>query len=213
MLNHLISLLICGPVLLTGLVVHEVAHAVTADHLGDPTPRLAGRISFDPRRHLDPLGLIVLVITWLNGVPFGWAKPVLVDPYRFRSPVRDMAVVAAAGPVSNLIQAAVWLLLLTGVTRFLTVTTPLFAILVLLTKMGVLFNMVLAFFNLLPIPPLDGSRILNAFLSPANRMRMARIYPYGILILFGLLYFGLLDPGFDLVIRVSDRLTSMAAGV
>ncbi|HPD44655.1 MAG TPA: site-2 protease family protein [Candidatus Woesebacteria bacterium] len=127
--------------LIIAITIHEFSHAYVADHLGDPTPRSAGRLSLNPLAHLDPLGTLML---FLAG--FGWGKPVPIDPYNFRHPRRDSALVSVAGPVSNLIFAV----LITLIAKFFYI--PLFGILIFI-------NISLAVFNLLPFHPLDGSHI------------------------------------------------------
>ena len=158
----LVSLLIALPVLLLSLTIHEFAHGLVADTLGDHTARALGRLTVNPLRHLDPLGTLVLVATAFSGrFVFGWAKPVPVDPSHFRSPQRGMMYVGAAGPLANLAMAIV-----AGVTiRVLETTSAPARILDVFVTVFVL-NIVLAVFNALPIPPLDGSRVLGGFLSP-----------------------------------------------
>lgn len=170
-------------VLLVAFTLHELAHAVTADFLGDPTPRRMGRITLNPIKHLDPFGTIMLLISG-----FGWAKPVMVNPYNMRgNPHTSMAIVAAAGPVTNLILAAL------GAIPFqMGLAAPTFAAgtsgAFLLTQF-VWINLILAFFNLLPVPPLDGYRILIGLLPVEMGMRLRPLEQYGFLILIGLIFF------------------------
>jgi Zn-dependent protease len=143
--------------LLIALVIHEFSHALAADRLGDPNPRLAGRLSLNPLKHLDPLGTLLIIFA-----RFGWGKPVAFDPYNLQHPVRDGAWIAAAGPLSNLILAT-----LAGLAiRFLPLPPP-FAIYFLLPLFSL--NLGLALFNLLPVFPLDGHHILRAFLPRSSR--------------------------------------------
>jgi Zn-dependent protease len=137
------------------IVIHELAHAVVADALGDPTPRLQGRISLNPFNHLELIGsLIIPVISYLaGGFIFGWAKPVIINPYNFTRRKFDEVLVAIAGPISNFLIAGLFILAVK-----LGMTMSYFV------GMVVTMNIVLGLFNLIPIPPLDGSKLLFAFL-------------------------------------------------
>ena len=167
--SYVISLLLSLPIVLLALSLHETAHGYAAWRLGDPTARNFGRLTLNPLKHLDPMGFICMLLAG-----FGWANPVPVNSRYFKKPRRDIALVALAGPLSNLLLAVVFLLLLRfvgfGVLANLAVKTEFqfnlvyFAILFL--YYGVYMNVTLALFNLLPIPPLDGSRILYVFLPP-----------------------------------------------
>jgi Zn-dependent protease len=164
------TFLLTLPVLLAAMVLHELAHGVVALRLGDPTAKMMGRLTLNPIRHLDPLGTAMFAFTFLAGLRLnlpgfavGWAKPVPVVPAHFRSPQRGMALVAAAGPLTNLAVAAVFAAILLHVT--LSGTWFDVALLALLV------NVTLFLFNLLPVPPLDGGRILSAILpAPAARL-------------------------------------------
>lgn len=140
--------------LIIALTVHEFAHAFTADRLGDPTPRSLGRLSLNPLRHLDPLGTLMLLFAH-----FGWGKPVPIDPYNFKNPRRDELLVSLAGPGSNLILA---------IALSLIIRLSLFQVLNSIFYILVVINISLAVFNLLPIPPLDGSKIFLNLL-PENQ--------------------------------------------
>jgi|SRR5579859_12355 len=152
--NPLIFLLTFGGLILS-LTVHEFSHALVADHLGDPTPRLQGRVTLNPLAHLDPLGTIMLLLT-----RFGWGKPVQFDPYNLQNPLRDSALIALAGPAANLLIA---------VTISLLIKTHLLTggLLYLAGSEILIINLVLAIFNLVPVHPLDGSKIILALL-PKN---------------------------------------------
>jgi Zn-dependent protease len=175
--------------LITGLVFHEFCHAVVATWLGDPSPRWAGRLSLNPLRHLEPAGTLMLLL-----VGFGWAKPVQVNPSRLRSgPALGMATVAAVGPLSNFVMAALFAIplragLLEGIPTIrgsfnLAAFSPVdYLALVLLYV--VLINVVIGVFNLIPLPPLDGSRVASALLPGRLGDWYRRIEPYGIGILF-----------------------------
>lgn len=154
-------------VLILSVVVHEVSHGFAANYLGDPTARLAGRLSLNPTKHIDPIGsvLVPLLLFFTNaGVMFGWAKPVPVNPYNLRGKYGE-AIVAAAGPLSNVGIAIIFGLLIRLAGELLP---PSF---LHVTVLVVVINIVLAIFNLVPIPPLDGSKILFAFL-PYHQQRL-----------------------------------------
>jgi len=151
--------------LILAITVHEFSHAFSADRLGDPTPRRQGRISLLPPDHLDPIGTIMMVITTITGFGIGWGKPVMVNPGNFRNPRRDNGVVAIAGPLSNVVLATLFALVL----RFGVVSTE--SMLGAFLLAGVLVNLSLFVFNLLPISPLDGSSVLTALLPHDLAMR------------------------------------------
>ncbi|OHA27112.1 MAG: hypothetical protein A3D52_02270 [Candidatus Taylorbacteria bacterium RIFCSPHIGHO2_02_FULL_44_36] len=154
-------------VLVMSVVIHEVAHGYAAGILGDPTARLQGRLTLNPLKHLDPVGsVIVPLLTSLSGFTFGWAKPVPYNPYNFRNQKWGESLVAAAGPLANIFLALVFGLLI----RF--ASAPLGAAFVNIAAVIVVINLVLAIFNLIPVPPLDGSKILWAFLP--ERFRQIR---------------------------------------
>jgi len=192
-------------VLLIAFTVHELAHAVTADYLGDPTPRRMGRITLNPLKHLDPFGTIMLIIAG-----FGWAKPVPIVPSRLRSPRRDMGVVAAAGPAANIAMALGWALALKLMTVFGSDGEffPRMAI------AGIFVNLALAALNLVPLPPLDGGRILTSLLPVRLAVPFARLERYGLFILLGLLATGLLGvvvaPVIDIGVGVIAALFSLS---
>lgn len=176
------------PVILFALTVHEYSHGYVAWRLGDPTAKNAGRLTLNPLPHLDPIGTIMLFL-----VQFGWAKPVPVDPSYFRNPKRDMLYVALAGPVSNMILA-----LITGlVIRYINSANPAFMYGVLGPKISMMLvlslriNLALAIFNLLPVPPLDGSKIMYGLLPPRYDYMTYNLERYGPMVLFGLIMIGM----------------------
>lgn len=185
--------------LLLGVVCHEVAHGYVAYLQGDRTARDAGRLTLNPIKHLDPLGSLVFVLTSLSGAfVIGWAKPVPVNPIHFRNIRQGMALVSVAGPMTNLVLAMLFALLwhalipaLQGSSGFMlhNVLTPLHQI----AEAGVIVNTILAVFNLLPIPPLDGSKIVSAMLPPSLASSYLRFDRYGFIILLVLLFTGALS--------------------
>jgi len=182
------------PILLA-ITVHEVAHGWVADRLGDRTARLAGRLTLNPIKHIDPIGTLILPLAMyaLTGFVFGWAKPVPVDPRNLTSPRRDMAFVAVAGPASNLIMAFGWAVLMAlgvhGMGQGSWYGEPL----ALMAQIGVFVNLLLMVFNLLPIPPLDGGRVLVSAVPPRIAAQIERIEPFGFIILLVLLFTGVLS--------------------
>jgi Zn-dependent protease len=174
------------PVLLA-ITLHEAAHGWVADKLGDATARNAGRISMNPLRHIDPMGTIVIPLMMILtlGIAFGAAKPVPVDPRNFRQPHLDMALVALAGPASNFIMAIFWAGLIT-VSLSIVPNTVIGKILFLVGQAGVAINLILIALNLLPIPPLDGSKIVAGILPKSVLRSYLHFERYGFLVLIGL---------------------------
>ena len=175
------------------ITVHEVAHGWVADKLGDPTAKVMGRLTLNPVKHADPVGTVALplLMIFLTVPPFGWAKPVPVEWRNLRQPRRDMAIVAAAGPAANLAMLILWMVFL----MFLNAGGGTTAFTYLMQEMaivGIKINVVIMVLNLFPLPPLDGSRIVAAFLSPAWAVRYAKLEPWGFIILLGLLFSGIL---------------------
>ncbi|PIP51253.1 site-2 protease family protein [Candidatus Berkelbacteria bacterium CG_4_10_14_0_8_um_filter_35_9_33_8] len=162
--------------LLIGLTIHEASHAITANRLGDDTAKLMGRTSLNPLVHLDLLGTLFLFM-----VGFGWGKPVLVNPNKFKYPIRDEIIVSLAGPISNIVIALIFSLVLRFFNEYLSVPLN------LLLSIIIVINLRLAIFNLLPLPPLDGSKILQIFI-PYNRY--SQIQPYGTMLIFLIFIFG-----------------------
>jgi Zn-dependent protease len=190
-------LLLMVPGLLLAVTVHEVAHGWVADRLGDPTARLAGRLTLNPLPHIDPLGALAFVLAG-----FGWARPVPVSARNLRRPVRDMAWVAAAGPLSNFLVAFLGLVALVLTARVLDapfVARPVAGML----RFVYTFNLGLAIFNLIPLPPLDGGHFLPYFFPRHSWPLLARLEQYGPLILLLLVFSGatryIVGPLFGLV--------------
>lgn len=170
------QLVLTIPAILLAITFHELAHGWAADKLGDPTARLAGRLTLNPVAHLDPIGALMFIVA-----KFGWAKPVPVNPSNLRHPLRDMVWVAAAGPTANFLLAALSLLVFrwTAAMDLPFVTVPVREI----CRWSYLLNLNLAAFNLIPIPPLDGSQILKGFLPRGALISYERFEPYGFLVL------------------------------
>lgn len=192
--EFIIELIILAPPLLLALTCHEFAHGFVAFRLGDPTARDAGRLTLNPLKHLDPLGTIAFFF-----IKFGWAKPVPVNPRYFRDPKKDMLWVALAGPVTNLALAMGSAILTKGIwllASILPYSSAAEAILVPLNSMliaSVWINLVLCIFNFLPIPPLDGSRILMGLLPNNLALSYMRIERFGFIIIIVLAFSGVLS--------------------
>ncbi|MGD9906166.1 MAG: site-2 protease family protein [Vicinamibacterales bacterium] len=186
--------------LLASLTVHEAAHAWAADRLGDPTARLLGRLTLNPVAHIDPIGTLLFpLLAATTGLPLiGWAKPVPVNGRNLRAPRRDFALVAAAGPASNLglaVLGAVWL---QAAPSPLTGGMVGYGVLLL-----VVVNVLLAIFNMLPIPPLDGGNVLIGVLPAPAAHAVDRLRPYGIFVLYALMFSGVFR---SVVLPVQERL-------
>lgn len=175
--------------LVVAITIHEFSHAYWADRLGDPTPRLMGRLTLNPLAHLDPIGTLMLLIA-----RFGWGKPVVFDPFNLRNPRRDSAIISFAGPLSNLILASVCAILLQILLQFRLallssafMNTSMYIFIGLLQPIIVL-NIVLAVFNLIPIHPLDGFKIVGGLLPEEYARQWAQLEPYGIIFLIFLIF-------------------------
>jgi len=173
-------------ILLISLTIHEAAHAWTADRLGDPTARRLGRVSLNPLVHIDWIGTVLLpIIAAVSNLPLiGWAKPVPVSVGNLRHPRRDFMLVAAAGPISNLLQAMAWALVLR-----VMLASPDGDVAYFLQR-AVIINLLLMFFNLIPIPPLDGGNVLLGLLPPSLARHYGQLRQYGFLILYALMLSG-----------------------
>ena len=218
-----------GLPLLFAMVLHEYAHGWVANRCGDPTAKRQGRLTMNPLAHIDPFGTVILPLLCLlipGGFFLGWAKPVPIDPRLMHQPRRDMALVAAAGPGMNLVLAigsalffTVLLSLDSSVAEYWSsadetlpprslqtmITLPL----AVMAVYSLLINVLLMLFNLIPIPPLDGGRILTSLLPPRPALALMRLEPYGMLVLVALIVF---DPQIRLIHTVTVTLTHAVSG-
>jgi Zn-dependent protease len=195
------SILTVFGVVLASLTVHEWAHAWTADRLGDPTARLLGRVSFNPVVHIDPIGTIVLPLMamFTTGFIFGWAKPVPVNISRLGHPKRDFMIVAAAGPASNLLMATAGAMVFRSIGGLESAGDPLIRVLYFFVSINVL----LAVFNMLPVPPLDGGNVLSGLLPDSFAPLINGLRQYGFIILLALIVTGVLR---NVIKPISDSL-------
>lgn len=179
---------------LFAITVHEVAHGWAARRLGDPTAMMLGRLTLNPIKHIDPIGTIILPILmmWMSNFVFGWAKPVPVTWENLKHPKRDMALVALAGPLSNLLMAILWAAIMKIGLSMQGTADWLALPLLYMGGAGIYINSILLVLNLLPIPPLDGGRVLSGLLPGPWSYQLNRIEPYGLFILLALIFTGVL---------------------
>jgi Zn-dependent protease len=215
--------------LLLAMVLHEYAHGWVANRYGDSTARLEGRLTMNPLAHVDPFGTVILPLLCLllpGGFFLGWAKPVPVNPARLRNPRRDMALVAAAGPGMNLLLAVASALLLSGLLAAdptLMDSWPprpgqgprrdlagmLLVPIAAMALYSVFINILLMAFNLIPIPPLDGGRVLTSLLPARQALALGRLEPYGMMIIVALIMF---DPQIHVIRTITGTLVNLMAG-
>jgi Zn-dependent protease len=212
-IQFLVKVSIWAIPMVLAFTVHEVMHGFVARRYGDDTAERLGRLTLNPLKHIDPVGTIVIpsLALLLNIPVIGWAKPVPVNAAKLHNPRIDMAKVAIAGPLSNLVQAFLWALLLALVQRASPNAAP--AWLMSMCAAGILVNALFAVFNMLPIPPLDGSRVLRSFVSPGVGSVLDRLEPFGFFILFGLLYAGVLTPLLSPLLNAVAQLVRRLSGV
>lgn len=194
--SYVVQLLLCLPIILLSLSLHETAHGYVAYKLGDPTAHSLGRLTLNPLRHLDPIGFLCMLL-----FGFGWAKPVPINTRYFKHPKRDMALTGVAGPLSNLLLAMVFTLLLKIADATLMnigyhseITAQMASYLMIFLFLGIQLNVGLAIFNLIPLPPLDGSRVFYALLPTKYYFKVMKYERYIQIALMVALFFGVLTP-------------------
>jgi Zn-dependent protease len=199
---------------LFAITLHEVSHGWVARLFGDRTAELLGRLTINPIKHIDPVGSVAvpLVLTLLHLPPFGWARPVPVNARNLRNPKRDMVLVAVAGPASNIVMALFWVGVLTLAIK---APAPLFGarqFLLSMAQIGTGFNILLAIFNLIPIPPLDGGRVLRGLVPEALGRKLDALEPYGLILVMALLATGILGRFLAPLVRAVSALFLSLAG-
>ncbi|NND64764.1 MAG: site-2 protease family protein [Gammaproteobacteria bacterium] len=210
------KIIIFGIPLLFAITLHEVSHGLVAKWLGDRTAEMMGRLTVNPIKHIDPVGTIAVPLLFFlstsaamgQGMVFGWAKPVPVNTRNLKKPREHMAIVAIAGPVSNLLMALfwalVWRLLVLSIepgsmqANGATDIAPAVAAGLSMAQFGILINVFLAFLNLLPVPPLDGGRVAVGLLPRTWALQLARVEPYGFIIVIALI----VTPAFELLLPI-----------
>ena len=206
--DYFITMLLSLPGILIALTFHEMAHAFAADSMGDPTPRLAGRLTLNPLKHIDPIGFIAMLI-----LRFGWAKPVPVNPLNFKDKKKGIILVSLAGILTNLLLAFLGMLFFTFVVAFGIDNEYLSLIL----WYNCTYNTVFAVFNLLPIPPLDGSRVISVFLSPVARAKYNELSRFGMPVLLILMYVGvfgmIITPIVSFVLSLFSNISGFLVGM
>lgn len=198
--------------MLFAITLHEVAHGWVANKLGDGTARMLGRLTLNPAKHIDPFGtiLVPLIAVASAGLMFGWAKPIPVSPRNLKRPIKDMALIAIAGPVANLLMVVFWLIVIKAI-MMVSGSHPVSGVargFFDMAWIGIYFNFILFFFNLLPIPPLDGSKVLSGFVPRSVSNLIDKIEPYGMYIIIGVIalsYYGIINinPFFDFIKNLS----------
>ena len=204
------ELIITLPILFFSVILHECGHGIVAEKCGDPTAKMLGRITLNPIPHIDLFGTIILplmMVLFRSPVLFGWAKPVPVNYFNLRHPKRDMILVSIGGIGANILLAIIGIIALLILNQIPTslAQTQIIEVISQLFIYLFLINIILATFNLIPIPPLDGSRIVMGILPTPYAEKYAKLEPFGIIIVFVLLYLGL----FDTILRVVLRLVML----
>lgn len=193
-LNLLEKIIVWAIPVVFAITVHEVAHGWVANYLGDPTAKSLGRLTLNPIKHIDPIGTVVLplILVYLGGFIFGWAKPVPVTWQNLGSPRRDMALVAAAGPVANLVMLLLWAILAKIILSIVPHPGWLLQFVLVMCSIGIIINIVLMVLNLFPLLPLDGGRVVTSLLPPRLAVLYSRLEPIGLIIILVMLVTGVL---------------------
>ena len=194
-MEKILTYVIQFAVVLFAISIHEAAHGWMANLFGDPTAKLQGRVTLNPIAHIDLVGTIIfpLLLIAMGAPVFGWAKPVMVNPYNLRNPKRDHMYIAAAGPGSNIIASVSAIIIFIILKRLNIITLMNPGIIALILFYLIVINIFLAIFNLIPIPPLDGSGIIEGLLKGQALESYQKIKPYGFIILIVIIYAGFLD--------------------
>ncbi|SFV89402.1 FIG004556: membrane metalloprotease [hydrothermal vent metagenome] len=196
--------------LIFAITVHEFAHGWVANQRGDSTARLLGRLTLNPIKHIDPIGTILVpAVLFFTGSPFlfGWAKPVPINFNALKSPKQDMILVALAGPISNFVMALLWFLIILFAADMQS------KLLLDMAQFGIAINLILGVFNLLPLPPLDGSRVVSALLPNNLTYRYNKLEAYGLYILLVLLFLGIFEKIILPIVKVLQVTLYNAAGL
>ncbi len=198
---------------LFAITLHEVAHGWMARYFGDRTAEMLGRLSLNPFRHIDPVGTVLVpgILLAVSGMLFGWAKPVPVATKALRRPRLATTLVALAGPLANLVMAGLWCAVLAGIVR-VNGNETLIRWIASMAQAGIVINVILALFNLLPIPPLDGGRAIAALLPSRWGARMEKLEPIGLFLVVGLSILGMLGWLFDPAMRAIGRVVTGVMG-
>jgi Zn-dependent protease len=212
LLKILTNIVIWAPPVLLAVTLHEVGHGYMAYRHGDSTAAEMGRLTLNPIKHMDLVGTVIVPIAMMLLSPFifGWAKPVPINAARLNNPRRDMIWVAIAGPGANILMAICWALVFKIASPAFGEPSGVQTVMVSMAQVGIMINFLLAAFNILPIPPLDGSRVVMSFLSPELARPYAQLERYGMLIIVGLMMSGVLwkvlNPMLDWLYRMLNLL-------
>lgn len=195
---------------LFAITVHEVAHGYVANRFGDPSAKMLGRLTLNPIKHIDIVGTILVpaLLLTFGGFLFGWAKPVPVNPQAMKNPRTHMIWVAAAGPAANGMMALFWAAILKMTIVFFATQPQIFIPIKTMAAIGIQINLVLMVLNLVPIPPLDGSKILMGVLPGPAAYKLSLLEPYGFFIVLALLYFGILSAILEPILTILFQMIS-----